>query len=100
MYAVAVLTLVAAPLRHATAQDAALAKPVAIVSLASPNKLMGDVTYLTRAAGAEDVGQLVVVMAGAAIQGLDKTKPAGVVITMDGPQPKPLGFVGVKDLNI
>ncbi len=92
--------LAAAPMVQAQAQDATPGgKPVAIVSVASYSKLLGDVGYLTKTAGAEDAGQMVMFMAGAMTQGLDKQKPAGVYVTLDDGEPKALGFIPVTDLD-
>lgn len=74
--------------------------PAIIVSLAKVDRLLADVGYLTRAAGTPEVGGLVTIMAGEFIQGLDTKKPLGVVLTMNGPQPSGLAFVGVSDFDL
>jgi hypothetical protein len=74
-------------------------KPVLVVSISSVDEFMGDVDYLTKAAGAEDYGNLFKLMAAPYTVGIDKTKPWGVIVQSDGDEFLPLGFVPVKDLK-
>jgi hypothetical protein len=80
----------------AMGQDAQ--KPAVVVSLGSVKQLMGNISYLTRAAGSPEVGALVTIMSGQYIQGLDQTKPAGAYITF-APQPTGVVFLPVKDFD-
>lgn len=91
--------LIVAPLASAQAQQAGNLKPVAVVSIAHVDKLLGDIDYLTTAGGAADTGRLVALMAGPYVDGLDKTKPAGLYVTLDGEKPVVIGFVPTKDLT-
>ena len=54
-------------------------KPVLVVSIASVDRLLSNIGYLTRAAGTPEVGGLVTLMASQYIEGLDTTKPAGLM---------------------
>jgi len=78
---------------------AADSKPVAVLSLAPIESLIGDIAYLTEAAGSRDVGQMVEAMAQPYTQGIDRTRPIGVVLTLEEGAPKPLAFVPVSDLK-
>ena len=91
------------PSRCCSAPAAALAqspKPVVVVSISGIDELMGDVDYLTQAAGAEDYGNLFKLLAAPYTVGIDKTKPWGMVLQSDGDGFMPLGFVPVKDLKV
>jgi hypothetical protein len=74
-------------------------KPVVVLSISGVDELLGDVDYLTKAAGAEDYGNLFKLLAAPYTVGIDKTKPWGVVLQSDGDEFLPLGFVPVKDLK-
>ncbi len=74
-------------------------KPVVVVSISSIDELMGDIDYLTKAAGAEDYGNLFKLLAAPYTVGINKTKPWGVVVQSDGDEFMPLAFVPVKNLK-
>lgn len=92
----AVAALLLAPAAVAPAQEL---KPLAVVSIAPVDKLLGDVDYLTKAGGAADAGRLVTLIAGPYIDGVDRTKPAGAYVRLDGEMPVAVAFVPVKDLT-
>jgi hypothetical protein len=87
--------LLLAPVAAAPAQDL---KPLAVVSIAPVDKLLGDVDYLTTAGGAADAGRLVTLILGPYIDGIDRTKPAGAYVTLDGDKPVAVAFIPTKDL--
>ncbi len=97
--AIALLTL---PLVRTPAVEAAEdVKPVAVFSIAGSDELLGDIGYITEAAGAGDFGRLVALMSSPYTAALDKKKPIGVYLVMDeGNQPAGVGFIPVKDLEI
>lgn len=74
-------------------------KPAVVVSIANVDRLLADIGYLTRAAGAPEVGGLVTLMAGPYIQGVDTKKPAGVYVQFAGPQPTGVAFIPVSNLD-
>jgi hypothetical protein len=78
-------------------QTAAAGQPAALLSITSLDRLLGDVSYMLRACNVPEVGGLVSVMANQYTQGLDRTRPLGLVLTMQGSQPIPLGFLPIKD---
>ena len=84
------------PLAQAGAQEI---KPVAVVSIASIDKLMADVEYLTAVGGSPDMGKLATGMAGIYVNGIDRAKPLGAYVMMEGLEPVVTGFVPVKDLK-
>jgi hypothetical protein len=75
-------------------------KPAVIVSIASLDKVLGDIGYLTKAAGTPEFGGFVTLMAGPYLQGLDTKKPAGVYLQIAGPQPTGVAFVPVTNLDM
>lgn len=93
VFAVATLAL---PLARGQAQEI---KPVAVISIASVDKILSDVEYLTVVAGSPDVGKLASGMAGIYVNGVDRTKPMGAFVMMEGMEPKVTGFIPVKDFK-
>ena len=73
-------------------------KPAVVVSLASVDKLMGNIGYLTRVAGSPEVGAIITIMSGQYIEGLNTKQPAGAYITF-APQPTAVVFLPVADFN-
>lgn len=69
--------------------------PVAMLSITNLDRLLGDTTYMLRACNVPEVGGLVSVMANQYTQGLDRTRPLGLSVTMDGETPVPVGFLPV-----
>ncbi len=78
---------------------AELGKPVAVVSIASFDRLMKDMNYLTKASGRSDVGQMLQFMAFSFAQDLDRDRPAGVLVSLGEGQPAGVGFVPIPDLD-
>jgi hypothetical protein len=85
------------PLTQSRAQ--AQRKPVAMLSVSSIDAILGNVQYLTDAAGAGELGEFATMMANPYMQGMDRTKPIGMVLTTNGEDFLPLAFVPVKDLD-
>ncbi len=73
------------------------AAPVAMLSITNLDRLLSDTTYMLRACNVPEVGGLVSVMANQYTQGLDRTRPLGLSVTMDGETPVPVGFLPVSD---
>jgi hypothetical protein len=85
----------------AFAQNDQPAKPAVVISLTSVDDLLGDLGYLTRAAGSPEVGQLITFSAAGFIQGLDTTKPAGAFLYVtDAGRPTPVVFIPVSDFDV
>ncbi|MEM9352526.1 MAG: hypothetical protein AAGA92_05895 [Planctomycetota bacterium] len=84
-----VVALSAAPALQARAQSANESKPLAVVGLSSFDSIVEDVNFLGGLAGNPMMGQLVQQMGVAFTQGMDTTKPVGVILQSDG-----VGFTG------
>lgn len=97
-YAVALLAVATAALPLSTTQ-AQQKKAVAVLSISSIDSVLDSVGYLTDAAGYAESGQMVKMFAGAYLEGIDRANPVGIVLTTDGQEFQPLGFVPVKDLE-
>jgi len=96
------VVLVTLPLGQAPAQEAAQGiKPVAVISIAGSDELLGDIGYITEAAGAGDFGRLAALMATPYTAPLDRKKPIGAyVVLADQDEPAAVGFIPVKDLDV
>ena len=70
-------------------------RPVAVLSIASIDHLMGDFTYLTKLSGRSDVDGFIQMAGARFVQDLDRTKPLGVLITIENDEPKGVGFLPV-----
>lgn len=85
----------------AQAAEAGAIRPVMVVSVANTDKILGDIGFLTQAAGAGDIGRLVALMAAPYTAGMDRTKPAGAYLPAAGlDRMDVIGFVGVQDLDL
>lgn len=93
-----VLTLIAVPAARSMGQDPA-AKPALVVSIASADVLLGDINYLTKAAGAPELGGFINLMAGQYVGGLDTKKPSGIYVRVVGDKPIGIAFVAVSDFD-
>lgn len=91
------LALVALPLPTANAQQEK--KAVALMSVSSVDGLFANISYLTDAAGYGDFGQMAPILADPYLKGVDRANPIGMVLTTDGTDFSPLGFVPIKDLK-
>lgn len=83
---VAATALVAAhaPLVAQAQQPAGEMKPLAVIALSGYDALLEDINFAGSLAGQPDLGAMLEPMIMGYTQGLDKTKPLGVVIQSDG----------------
>jgi len=75
------------------------AEPVVVISVAPLDDLVGDIKYLTKAAGKGDFGEVFSLLIVPYTEGLDRTRPIGLVATFEDMEPKVLGFIPVNDLK-
>ncbi len=75
-------------------------EPVIIVSICSLNKLMQDVTYLSNVVGQPQAGGMFQMMAGGFTQGLDMSRPIGVVVPIVDGAPEPIGMIPTPDVEM
>jgi hypothetical protein len=94
---IAALLLLAAPLAQAIAQNA---KPVAIVSIASVEKNLSDIVYLTKIVGMEDTGKTAMLFGNALTAGMDKTRPSGLFVMPAGSEFHAVAFIPVTNLKL
>jgi hypothetical protein len=102
--AMALGLLLSAPsswLPQASAQDSDTAsnEPVLVVTLGSVNKLTQDINYVTGVAGQAQAGGMFGLLAGTFTQGLDTTRPIGVVVSMVDGMPQPLALLPTSDIK-
>lgn len=79
----------------ATATDAT--EPVLVVTLGSIDKLMKDVNYISGVIGQEQAGGMFSMMAATFTQGIDLTKPIGVLVPLVDGMPQPIGLIPTSD---
>ena len=91
---IVLLSLLARPVAAETEDSV---KPVAVLSIASVDQLMNDFAYVTKSAGRSDVGIMLQLMSNSFIQSFDRTRPAGVLITIEDDEPKGVGFLPVSN---
>jgi len=85
--------------RPLAASQSHAAQPVAVLSVASIDRLTEDLDYLSRAAKHADVGAYLQQVANAFLEAFDRTRPAGIVITADKDEFPGVGFLPVSDLD-
>ncbi|RCS52667.1 hypothetical protein DTL42_07450 [Bremerella cremea] len=96
--ALASMLLLAMPLAALHAQEAET-KPVAVISVSPIKKILADTQYLADAAGQSDFGRMAAIMSSPFTQGIDKTRPIGVVVMTNGQEFSPLAFIPVTDMD-
>jgi hypothetical protein len=79
-------------------------KTVAVVAVSSYNQLIGDVGFMGSLADRPELGQMIegtiaLFTQGKGLNGIDKTKPWGVILQTDGQQFLPVACLPVTDLN-
>ena len=95
------LALGLSPLTLAGLSQVAAQEPVAVVSVAPAEQLLKQISFLTEAAGAADVGRLVTLMASPYTAALDKTKPWGAYVVKEGETEfTPIVFLPAKNVQI
>ncbi|MGN6136203.1 MAG: hypothetical protein ACTHOU_17085, partial [Aureliella sp.] len=68
-------------------------RPAAVVSIAPLDRLLQDFTYLTRSAGVPQIGGIGSMMTKQYTQGLDTTRPAGIIVQLVDNQPVATAFL-------
>jgi hypothetical protein len=87
--------------KPATAEQAAgSTDPVLVVTVASLNKLMQDVNYISALMGQPQAGGMFTMMAGSFTQGLDTSRPIGIIVPMVDGAPEPIGVLPTADVEL
>ncbi len=94
-----VLALGALVLPVATVAAADAPRPVAVFSVASIDHVMGDLAYLTSLVGRSDVDGLIQMAVTPLMRDLDRAKPIGLLITIEGDEPKGVAFLPAPNLE-
>jgi len=81
--------------------DAAVAStdPILVLTVASLNKLMQDVNYISGVMGQPQAGGMFTMMAGSFTQGLDTSRPIGILVPMVDGSPEPIGVLPTDDVE-
>lgn len=99
------LALVASQAVRSLAKDEAPeVKPVAVLTIASYERLMTDIAFIGNLAGSPDLdknleGMIQLFTQGQGFAGLDKKRPIGIALTTDGTQFQPLIVLPVENLK-
>jgi hypothetical protein len=98
------VALLAFPAKQLAAEEAGESKPVAVLSIASYDRLMTDLAFIGNLTGNPDLdknieGMIQLFTQGQGLAGLDRTRPLGVALTTDGLQFQPLIVLPVTDLK-
>lgn len=91
------LAVLAGGFGNSFARGQEAAEPVAIISISPLDRLLNDTSYLLRAANVPEMGGLVSLMGNQYTQGVDRTKPLGATVTLDGQLPSAIVFMPMKD---
>ncbi len=67
------------------------------MTLSSIDQLIKDVNYLAAAVGQEQAGMMISMMAGTFTEGIDKTKPIGVLVPLVDGMPQPVALIPTND---
>jgi hypothetical protein len=94
-----VLNFVALPLPRLAAQSAA--EPSIVISLATMEEQMNDLSYFAEAAGMKPMMMMAKAQIDGFTRGIDKTKPAGAMMffSPDSPEPKTVFFLPISRLD-
>lgn len=84
----------------ATEGAVASTDPVLVFTFASLNKLMQDVNYISGVMGQPQAGGMFTMMAGSFTQGLDTSRPIGVLVPMVDGSPEPIGVLPTDDVEL
>jgi hypothetical protein len=87
------------PLTNVLAQDSARDKPIAVVSIASYDRLMADLTYLTTTSGRPEVGGLAQFLTEPFTRHMNTEQPAGILFTVADGEAKGVGFLPIPNLE-
>ncbi len=68
-------------------------QPVAVISVAPLDASLQDTSYLLRACNVPEMGGLVTIMANTYTQGLDRSRPLGATVTLEGDTPSAIIFL-------
>ncbi len=106
LLSLAAVALLVGPAARLFAKDEADAgnKTVAVVTIASYDRLMSDVAFIGKLAGNPDLdknidGAIQLFTQGQGLNGLDKKRPLAITLTTDGQQFQPMLVVPVTDLK-
>ncbi len=72
-------------------------RPIATISISPLDRLMQDTTYLLRAANVPEIGGIFMMMGNQYTQGIDRSKPLGVSVTLNGQIPSATVFMPMAD---
>lgn len=75
-------------------------KPVALISISPLDKTMKDTTYLLKACGIPEMGGIASMMVDTYTSGLDRSRPIGATVSLQGQMPSALIFLPLEDREL
>ncbi|MBB3205734.1 hypothetical protein FHS27_001538 [Rhodopirellula rubra] len=85
--------------RESSGAVATTTEPVVIVTIGSVNQLTQDFNYLSGALGQPQFGGMFAMMAGTFTQGVDTSKPVGILVPLVDGTPEPIALVPTADVK-
>lgn len=79
--------------------ESIFSKPVAVISLGKLDNVQPDIIYMMRAVGSPQIGGFVNIMVDQYSQGLDRERPAGFLVAMQGETPAFLAYMPLSDFD-
>jgi hypothetical protein len=91
------LCMIAMGLAHPRAKAQNAQQPLAIISIAPLDGVLQETTYLLQACNFPEFGGVVSILANQYTQGVDRSKPIGIAVTLEGQTPTGLIFLPMVD---
>lgn len=93
------LLMLVSPAVSALRAQSIFEKPMAVVTVGKLDKVQPDIIYLMRTVGSPQIGGFVNIMVDQYSQGLDRERPAGVLVAMQGETPAVVAYVPLSDFD-
>jgi hypothetical protein len=93
------LLMLVSPAVSALQAQSVFEKPMAVVSIGKLEKVQPDIIYLMRAVGSPQIGGFVNIMVDQYSRGLDRERPAGVLVAMQGETPAVVAYLPLENFD-
>lgn len=93
------LLMLVSPAVSALRAQSVFEKPMAVVSIGKLEKVQPDIIYLMRAVGSPQIGGFVNIMVDQYSRGLDRERPAGVLVAMQGETPAVVAYLPLENFD-
>lgn len=93
------LLMLVSPAVDALRAQSVFEKPMAVVTIGKLEKVQPDIIYLMRAVGSPQIGGFVNIMVDQYSRGLDRERPAGVLVAMQGETPAVVAYLPLENFD-